>query len=98
MKETTHKLEEIFEAIERLDENSEGLLLGGFAIISGGNGGVSPLGNENCNCNCSCESNGNCDCNCGGCTNNGNCTKTCGPTTTKATSGSHGVTGFTFSF
>lgn len=96
MKEPRKKLAEIFEAVDRIEESSEGLLLGGFAVIGEGDGGISPLYNENCNCNCSCEENGNCDCNCG-CTINHNCNNKCAPTT-KAVSGGSNSLGFAFSF
>lgn len=90
MKETNKKLMEIFEIVDRLEESSEGQLLGGFAVIGGD--GASPQGyNGDCDCECTTNvcSNGNCNCKC---TDNG-----C-PATTKATSNGGSTIGFTLSF
>lgn len=79
MSQIKAQLQALIDSVEKIEETSEGQLLGGFAIIGGSNNTAD--WNENCNCNCDCGGNGNCDCNCGNCSTNRNCSGDCKPTT-----------------
>ena len=92
MREIKSQLKALIDSVEKMEENAEGQLLGGFAFISGGAEGTNGW-NDNCNCNCECGGNGNCDCNCG-CHYNKNCTGDCKPSS-KGQKGS-GFTSFSF--
>ena len=65
--------------VPRMEEDREGLLRGGFTMLSasspigrsGSNGNCDCntgdcLGNDNCSCNAGCARNENCNCNCKG--------------------------------
>lgn len=93
MREIKSHLKALIDSVDKMDENSEGHLLGGFVLVSGGAEAQNAGWNDNCNCNCECGGNGNCDCNCG-CSTNINCTGTCKPSS-KNQKGA-GFTGFPF--
>ncbi len=88
---TNLKLNKLFIELESIQETSEGLLRGGFAVM-GGETDVTPLDyNGNCGENCNCGK------NCG-CTN-ANCGKNCNCDPTSPTSEKSGVIpGFTLPF
>ena len=87
MREIKSQLKALIDSVENMEENAEGMLLGGFAFIGVGDT-VNPLGHGNCNCDCSCDpSNDNCNCRCSANT-------TCKPTS-KDQKGA-GFTGFPF--
>lgn len=72
MEETKKKLAEIFETVDQIEESSEGLLFGGFAIVGGADSDELKSWNSDSDCNCGCNKknkrkslNPNCNCNCG---------------------------------
>lgn len=94
MRQIKSHLQALLDSLEKIEETSEGQLLGGFAIIAGGS--TDPLGNGNCMCsnpqNCGCDG-GNENCVC---TNekNCNCSGNCKPTSPAGNG--LGLTGFAF--
>lgn len=92
MREIKSHLKALIDSVEKMDENSEGQLLGGFVLVSGEVETQSTGWNANCNCNCECGGNGNCNCNCN-CWTDVNCTS-CDPSS-KGQRGA-GFTGFPF--
>lgn len=79
MSQIKSHLQALLDSLEKIEETSEGQLIGGFAIIGGADNTAG--WNENCDCNCECGGNGNCNCNCGDCDTDLNCGGVCKPTT-----------------
>lgn len=65
--EESKKLSELFNNIEALSENSQGLLKGGFVVLSPNDLSLEDIFNEATN-NCRCK-NKNRDAQCAGCSN-----------------------------
>ncbi len=72
---TRKMLSELVE-VSRMEEDKEGMLRGGFVMISALSTGK--ITNGNCSCNTGdCSGNGNCECNSPICQHNANCTCNC---------------------
>lgn len=89
-------------SIPQMESDQEGMLVGGFTMLSSTEVTPTIPSNGNCSCNpvtVSCSGNDNCSCNTG-CSRNDNCNCDCGTTTTSApkvdvpTTTPTGMTGF----
>lgn len=81
-------------SIPQMESDQEGLLVGGFSMLSPTDATSSTApSNTNCSCNSAqndCAGNGNCDCN--GCQTNKNCNCDCGTTPPPTPGGTPGGT------
>lgn len=89
-------------SIPQMESDQEGMLVGGFTMLSTTEPATPVVRNGNCDCNSAqndCAGNGNCECN-AACKINQNCNCDCGTTTTSApevdipTTTSAGMPGF----